>query len=193
MPLQPSRPRSILTSHLAFSFPDSPNSGRPDVFGRLCWSDSGKGRFLSRWSTSPALTRALASRYRYERPNEDGSSLIYSFLPSPHTCLNPSLTSGLCRSQISATWFIASVIQHVQLGDLTDFDLPEDADQAPWASSSAIPIIVDDSTEAVEGTAPILPVAEENQALRYSTGSVRDWLSEYINRCVSCSLYSPKD
>jgi hypothetical protein len=30
-------------------------------------------------------------------------------------------------------------------------------------------------------------VGEENQALRYSTGSVRDWLSEYINRFVPFS------
>lgn len=150
--------------------------------GRLRWADSGAGRVLSWWSTPPALARALASRYRHERPHEDGLSPFTLSAPSPH--LIPSLTSGLSRFQISATWFIASVIQHVQLGDLTDFDLPEDADQAPWASSSAIPIVVDDSTEAVEGTAPILPVAEENQALRYSTGSVRDWLSEYINRSV---------
>lgn len=67
---------------------------------------------------------------------------------------------------------------------MNDFELPEGANQQPWASASAIPIVVEDGAELAEGTAPILPVGEENQALRYSTGSVRDWLSEYINRSV---------
>jgi hypothetical protein len=71
----------------------------------------------------------------------------------------------------------------VSLQDLTDFEPSESDNPSPWMTSNTPPLHIEFDPETTEAEPP-LSIVEENQALRYSTGSIRSWLTAYIERVL---------
>lgn len=96
----------------------------------------------------------------------------------------PGIDLNDSMKTVSTTWFISTIVQFVSLSDLTDYEPSEDANPAPWITPNSIPLPIEPQ-DPDSDQPPALSIPEENQALRYSTGGLSAWLTEYIARVLT--------
>lgn len=105
-----------------------------------------------------------------------------NLVPLLELCL-PGIDMNDPMKTVATTWFITNIVQFASLSDLTDFEPEEGANPSPWPNASPLEIHVEQDQDSEKE--PPLSIEDENQALRFSTGGLSSWLSEYILRVLT--------